>query len=710
MANTKNIDALFAPRNVALVGASDKNWSARVWENLQRFGYAGGVFPINPNRDSIWGTRCYPSIEALPEAADHLALFVPADQSLDILEQGARAGVRSATLYAAGFGEGGDARGLARAGRLKRIVDEYGIVATGPNCMGLASGLSNFCTIPDEQLEPPARGCVAVLTQSGMLVQTLSRGLSDAGLTLSFIVSCGNQTVLTFADYIDRLADEPDLRVIACYIESVIDGPRFLAAAEKARRNGKSVLVVKSGESEAARAATLAHTGALAGSIAVFDAFAREAGIVRFDNIEDLVEAAAFLAKTDRPAGPGVAVMTNSGAIRSMATDAADRFGLQLAKLSAETRTKITAALPDADVTNPFDCKRTLKSEEYIACIDALHADPAVDVLLLAEELPRAPGIERKIRNMKALDDWAGASRRKPVALFSPLSLRETPYMRELHEAFPRLPMLRDLGKSLRTIGRIAAFTPSGARASGAPNTPPAIAAALRARAQALREPAALNEVDSKQLLAAYGIATPREEVVATAAQAVEAARRIGFPVVLKGVSSAVPHKTDAGLVLLGLGDAAAVEAGVGVIQQRCAGLGASLEGVLVAQQVSEGVEMVLGLHRDAEMGPVVMAGLGGVWLELFKDVAFAPPVLDKDQARAAIMATKAARLLEGYRGSTPCDIDALCEAMVAVGRIAQDLGDALEALDVNPLKVTPDGVVALDALLVLRPPDDQPA
>lgn len=709
MSRTKNIEALFSPRSVALVGASDKNWSARVWENLQRFGYEGQIYPINPNRQEIWGVRCYASLDDLPGPADHLALFVPADPSLDILEQGGSRGAPSATLYAAGFGEGGDAAGLARARRLRAILDATGVAATGPNCMGLAVGRSRFCTIPDEQIELLAPGPVAVLTQSGMLVQTLSRGISDAGLTLSSIVSCGNQTGLAFADYIDALCEDADLRVIACYIESVIDGRAFLAAAEKARRKGKTIVVVKSGESEAARAAALAHTGALAGNMAVFDAFAREAGIVRVDNLEDLVEAAAFLAYADRPKGRGVALMTNSGALKSMATDAADRFGVSMTPLSDETRARIKAALPDADVSNPFDCKRTLASKEYIACVEALHDDPGVDVLLLAEEYPRRPGIERKVKNFAALDAWAATGRTKPVALFSPLSLRETEHMRELRDAYRRLPMLRDIGKTLRTIGRITAAAPAASapkiRREGAA---PAIAATLRAQAAGLDAPTPLNEAVSKQALAAYGVALAREEVVATPAEAVAAARRIGFPVVLKAVCSAVPHKSDAGLVLLRLGDAAAVENGARLLVERCAALGVAAEGILVAQQVTGGIEMVLGVHRDAEMGPAVMVGLGGVWLELFRDVAFAPPDLDEAQARAAIMRTRAGRLLQGYRGSPPCDIDALARAMVAVGRLTIDLGDAIDALDVNPIVATPDGAFALDALLVLRPAENR--
>ena len=235
MSLSANIEALMAPRNVVLVGASDRNWAPRIWDNLKRFGYEGQVFPINPNRDEIWGVRCYASIADLPEAPDHLALFVPKEQTLDILEAAGQIGARSASIYAAGFGEGGDADGRARALRLKEILRTHSIAATGPNCMGLAVGRSKFCTFPDEQLQPLAPGPVAALTQSGMLAQTFARGLVDAGLTLAYLVSCGNQTGLTFADYITHLADDPDLRVITCYVESVANGPAFLAAADKAR-------------------------------------------------------------------------------------------------------------------------------------------------------------------------------------------------------------------------------------------------------------------------------------------------------------------------------------------------------------------------------------------------------------------------------------------------------------------------------------------
>lgn len=711
MSISGNIAALMTPRNVVLVGASDHNWSPRIWDNLIRFGFAGRVFPVNPNRTEIWGTRCYPSLADLPEAPDHLALFVPHEQTLTMLEAGGRGGARSATIYAAGFGERGDATGSDRVRRLEQCLGTSGIAAVGPNCMGLAVGRSKFCTFPDEQIELLAPGPVAALTQSGTLAQTLGRGIVDAGLTLAYLVSCGNQTGLTFADYIDYLAADPDLRVITCYIESVVDSRKFLAAADKARRNGKSLVVVKAGGSDAARKATLAHTGSLAGNTDVFDAFARDVGIVRVDSLEDAVEATTYLARMQRPRGSNVCVMTNSGALKSLVTEAAGHYNIQLAALAPETAARLRDVLADADASNPFDTKRTLRTEEYMGCVQALHDDPNVDLLLLSEELPREAGIDRKVRNLFTLDAWIGAQASKPVAIFSPLTLHGTPYMRDLGAQLVHIPQLKDLGKTLRTIAKIIQPQPTPVDATyEISDERRDLIAYWRARARMLHGPTALNEIESKTFLAAYGICLPPEECVETMQDAVAAAMRIGFPIVLKAISAGVPHKSDAGLVILDLRNANAVQAAAEHIRERCTTLAVPLEGILVAKQMSGGTEMVLGIHRDPEMGAAIMVGMGGIWLELFKDVAFAPPGLNEERARQTIATTRASALLAGYRGAPARDIPALARAMVALGRLACELGDVIEAIDVNPLLVLTrnEGAVALDALVVLRPPADQ--
>ncbi|HEY8578851.1 MAG TPA: acetate--CoA ligase family protein [Beijerinckiaceae bacterium] len=701
MSVADNIDALLAPRNVVLVGASDRNWSGRVHESLRRLGFGGRVFLVNPNRAELWGERCFAGLGDLPEPPDHLAVFLPADQTLDLLD--AAQGARSASLYAAGFGEGGEPEGLARAARLRASLARSRIAAVGPNCMGLAVGRARLCTIPDEQIAPLEPGPVAVLTQSGMLAQTMSRGVESAGLPLAYLISCGNQIGLTFADYVDRLAEDPELRVIACYAEATPDAPRFFAAARKAREAGKSVVVVKIGGSAEARRAALAHTGALAGSHAAFDAVAREAGVVRLDTLEDMIEAVAFLARAPRPKGRRIAAMTNSGALKSLLTEGAEASGAVFPALEARTHERLRAALPDAEPATPFDTKRTLPTDVYMACVQALHDDANIDAVLLAEELPRAPGVERKLKNFQALDAWLANAPGKPVAAFSPVALRETDYMRDTRLGLTRTPWLRDLTKAMRVVARLAdedlpPLAPPPPAAERA-----ALVARVRARAAAADDLLPLAEGESKALLAAYGLRMPEEEIVADGEAAVAAAARIGWPVVLKGVSAAVPHKSDAGLVLLNLQDAAQVRDAARTIAERCAALGAPLEGVLVARQMTGGVEMVVGLHRDPEVGPVVMVGMGGVWLEVFSDAAFGPPGLDEARARRMIERLKAARLLAGYRGAPAGDVGALARAVVALGAMAVELGDCLESVDVNPILVRPDGAFALDGLVVLR-------
>jgi acyl-CoA synthetase (NDP forming) len=695
-----NIDALLAPRNIVLVGASDRNWSLRVHENLQRFAFGGPVFLVNPNRDRLWDKPCYRTLADLPETPDHLALFVPADQTLDILDD-AR-GARSASLYAAGFGEGGDAHGLERAARLRDILSRTRIAAVGPNCMGLAVGRSHLSTIPDEQLSALKPGPVAVLTQSGMLAQTLSRGVESTGHSLAYLISCGNQIGLTFADYIDRLAEDDDLRVIACYAEAVPDAERFFAAAGKAKRNGKTIVLVKIGGSKAARQAALAHTGAMAGGHAAFDALAQEAGVVRVESLEDLVEAIALLARAPRPRGRRVAALTNSGAIKSLLSEAADAAGVVFPTLSETTQSKLLAAIPDATPASIYDTKKTISTDQYLAGVRALHDDPNVDAVLVAEELPRAAGIDRKINNLRALDRWIADEAVKPVAIFSPITLSESAYMQDIRAELINTPWLRDLSKSLRVIARSAMLDLP-------PLKPGSITAERRDALQRLQQTRtrsgsaeALSEATSKQLLTLYGVALPPEEVVTDIDQAERAASRIGYPVVLKAVSADVPHKSDAGLVLLGLNNAAAVRDAARTITSQCAAINAKLEGLLVARQMTGGIEMAAGIHRDPEMGPVVMVSLGGVWLEVFADSAFGPPGLDLARARAMIASVKASQLLDGYRGAPACDVEALANILVGLGQLALDFGDVLESVDVNPILVRPDGAYALDGLVVL--------
>ena len=428
MSSPRPLERLFNPRNVVLVGASDRpgHWSGRVWLNLERFGFPGRVFPVNPNRAEIWGAACYPDIASLPEPPDHLAIFVPKERLSQVLSDGIGRGMSGATIYAAGFGEGDDAAGRRLAAELKAQASAAGIAVVGPNCMGLACGNSRFSTVPDESLQELGPGAVAVITQSGALCTSINRAINDVGITLGYLISCGNQIVCTMADYIDYLADDPLLKVILCYVEGLPDARRFFAATARAHRQGKVTVVVKIGSSDAGRAAALAHTGSLAGNTKAFDTVARYAGVVRLDSLEDGVEAVEYLARTRLPRGERIAVMTNSGALRSLTTEASERTGAKLVAFSETTRTGLAKLLDDPKVSNPVDTKVTLPTEQYMNCVEAIAAAPEVDLLLVAEDLPREDGLERKVKNLQGLDGWVAqrGEAGPPIALFTSLTFQ----------------------------------------------------------------------------------------------------------------------------------------------------------------------------------------------------------------------------------------------------------------------------------------------
>jgi acetyltransferase len=563
--------------------------------------------------------------------------------------------------------------------------------------------------VPDESLQKPMPSAVAIAVQSGAMATVINRAINDLGLKTAYLASCGSQLGCRISDFIDYFATVPGLRVILCYIEGVPDAAHFLEAARRARANGKAVVAVKVGASETSRAAALAHTGSLAGSAEAFDAVAGSAGVIRFNSCEDAIEAVEFLARAPLPRGHRMAVMSNSGALRSLITEAAERTGATLASLSEATTASLGSILEQAKASNPLDTIRTIPEKQYIACLDTLVDAPEVDIVLTAEDLPIDNSVDRRLGNLLSIE---GISRRaeglgKTVVVFTPLLASPTDYGRSVRERIPHVPILRGTERALRIVNALARAggRPIHAGPFAAPPVDMELVRRWRHRAATFDRPTALNEVESKALLAAFGMPLPPERLVRTADEAAAAAQTIGFPVVLKAVSAALPHKSDAGLVCLNLADAGAVRQAAAIIAERASSMDATLDGMLVAKQVSGGTEVVLGVQRDVEMGPVVMFGMGGVLVELFKDVSFAPATLDREQARAMVRATRTGAMLDGFRGRKPGDIDALCDALVGLGRLARDLGDVVEAVDVNPLLVREQGVVALDALVVLRPP-----
>ena len=711
-ASHAKVEALTAPKNVVIVGASDRpgNWALRAHRNLKQYEFPGKIYLMNPARDEVLGEKCYRDFASLPEAPDHLLVVVPAKAVPALLEQGAAAGARSATVFSSGFGEAYDEAGAELGKKLRAVIAKTGLGVSGPNCMGNICKPARFVTMTEDRRLDMRPGEVALVGQSGGVMIFVNAGLEERGMSARYIITSGNEAGLHVADYVVFFANDPELKVILVYVEAVADPVEFQEACRYARSKGKSVIALKLGQSEAGRSAAMAHTGSLAGSVAAFDALAADAGVIRADTLDDAVELAELLTHTGAPKGRRLGAVTLSGAYRGLLLDAAERNGLEFPALAPQTLEKLNKVLGVGSlISNPIDGGFGVlqSADAYKACIEALHDDPGVDMVLLQEAIPRAPGLTRGENYIRIANEYAAKSS-KPICYVTLASHGQSDYSRDLRHTVPHVSFLQEANKALRAIASAARRGEAEAVAAApvaALQAAPALATALRERARRESASFALDEAESKALLAAYGVPVSRERVARTKAEAVAAAETIGFPVVLKAVSAQLLHKSDVGAVMLNLASAGAVEAAWDSIEANLAAhdFTGKIEGMLVGEMVKGGLELVLGLHRDPEAGVVVMAGSGGVLLELFKDVAFAAPPMTREKARDLISRTKAARLIEGYRGSAKLDLDAMADALVGLGRLAVDLGDVIESIDVNPFVLLKKGGAALDGLVVAR-------
>jgi acyl-CoA synthetase (NDP forming) len=594
-ARAQMVHALLNPKNVAIVGATDRpgNWAQRVWRNLAKYQFPGAVYPMNPTRDEVWDTRCYRRFADLPEAPDHLVVLAPAKGVAAVLREGAAAGARSATIMSSGFSEAPDAEGQRLGRELAQVIAEAGLAVSGPNCLGNFNAFSRFFSMTDDRPHRFRPGPVAVFGQSGGIIMAIKRTLEERGIDTGALITSGNEAGLTSGDYIAYFAGHPEIRTIVCYLESVRDPEGFFAACRLAREAGKPVVLVKLGASDAGRHAAAAHTGALAGSMQAFDAVAQENGALRCRNLDDLVEVVEFLTHAPLPKGPRPGSITFSGGMRGLLLDMAEENGLAYPDLAPQTIERLNTILGVGTIIgNPLDSGFTglTSKDAYVQCVEALLADPNIDGLLLQEELPRGPGSERKEANLRAVNELVPRAG-KPVAFVSMISYGLTDYSRDLRDSLPNLPFLQECDKALRAFGAVAGFAAARARTPATPHVPHEEGRRLLAEIVARPGPATLDEVTSKRLLAAYGIPLPQEAQAASVEQAAAAAARIGYPVVLKAVSADLPHKSDAGAVVLNIAD----EAGLRAAYARIAAALAAhpqkprLEGVLVAQCCSSG-------------------------------------------------------------------------------------------------------------------------
>jgi acetate---CoA ligase (ADP-forming) len=704
----KSIHAMLHPRNIVLVGATDKpgNYAERIWNNLIKYGFKGGLYPLNSRRETIWGVPCYKDFASLPDKPDHVLVLVPARFAVQVIRDAASAGARSATIVTSGFSELQDDESQRLAAELHEAVKETGLAVTGPNCLGNLSAGENLFTNIDDRVVTMEPGPVAIAGQSGAIVMAIRQALEDRGVGVGYMVTTGNEAGLETPDLMAYFAADPSIRVIVVYLEGVRDTRAFREACKAARAAGKPVIALKLGASEGGRAAAMAHTGALAGSIETFDAISAREGVIRAPGLDELIETTECFVHAGLPKGSRLAAVTLSGGKRGLLIDAFSSAGIDFAQLSRNASEKLATMLgPGSIVGNPLDAgfAAVVDPSVYIESIRIMIDDPDTDIVIIDSELPKAPH-ELRERNLHRVDEMASRAT-KPVIYISAMSIGFTEFTKGLRKSLPHIAVLQGLDRAVGAIKALIEY-------ASLPKEVPDIVSSSSASARATLERtlknargAALDEVASKKLLRAYGIPVSKEEIARTAAEAVKIARKIGFPVVAKVVSAEILHKSDIGGVLLNLNSAAEVRAAFNQITARVKKLKNKprVDGVLIAQQVKAQLELVIGASLDAEMGPVVLFGSGGIDIELMKDVALAGAPLDAAEAKALIGRTKAGVKLRGYRGKPALHEASAVKALVGLSNLMADAGNRVASIDVNPFLINERTGVAVDALIVLN-------
>ena len=704
----KSIHAMLHPRNIVLVGATDKpgNYAERIWNNLIKYGFKGGLYPLNSRRETIWGVPCYKDFASLPDKPDHVLVLVPARFAVQVIRDAASAGARSATIVTSGFSELQDDESQRLAAELHEAVKETGLAVTGPNCLGNLSAGENLFTNIDDRVVTMEPGPVAIAGQSGAIVMAIRQALEDRGVGVGYMVTTGNEAGLETPDLMAYFAADPSIRVIVVYLEGVRDTRAFREACKAARAAGKPVIALKLGASEGGRAAAMAHTGALAGSIETFDAISAREGVIRAPGLDELIETTECFVHAGLPKGSRLAAVTLSGGKRGLLIDAFSSAGIDFAQLSRNASEKLATMLgPGSIVGNPLDAgfAAVVDPSVYIESIRIMIDDPDTDIVIIDSELPKAPH-ELRERNLHRVDEMASRAT-KPVIYISAMSIGFTEFTKDLRKSLPHIAVLQGLDRAVGAIKALIEY-------ASLPKEMPDIVSSSSASARATLERtlknargAALDEVASKKLLRAYGIPVSKEEIARTAAEAVKIAGKIGFPVVAKVVSAEILHKSDIGGVLLNLNSAAEVRAAFNQITARVKKLKNKprVDGVLIAQQVKAQLELVIGASLDAEMGPVVLFGSGGIDIELMKDVALAGAPLDAAEAKALIGRTKAGVKLRGYRGKPALHEASAVKALVGLSNLMADAGNRVASIDVNPFLINERTGVAVDALIVLN-------
>jgi len=692
----------FDPAGIAIIGASTApaKLGFGVARNLAQSGYTGAIHFVNPRGGRLLGRPIHPTLADVPDPVDLAVLIVPAPQVPEVLVEAGRRGIRAAIIASGGFRETGPEGALLEEECL-RVAHEHAIRLIGPNCVGL---IDTHLPLDTTFLPPPGPtpGDIAFISHSGAICAAVIDWARGQGFGLSHLISLGNQIDVGETDVLAPMAADPDTKVITLYLEGIRDGRRFVRAAREVTRE-KPIIAVKVGRYEAGRRAVAGHTGALAGQESAFNAAFRRAGVIRANTVEELFDWARTLAWCPLPAGPNVAVLTNAGGPGVTAADALESLGLRAAALSPETVAALRAILPaNAGLHNPVDMLAAATAGQYVDSLRILLDDPGVDsvmVILPPPPMESAGGVARAI-----IPIILAATKPVVIALMGERMIQEAveyfraarvPEYRFPERAAAALAVLTERAAKVRAAaGEIERPRPAGIHPDEARRI------LDDRRAADVADDAFLPYEVVCELLAAYGIPTPAAALATTAAEAVDIAWRVGFPVVLKVASPDIVHKSEVGGVLLNLQSPDEVKAGFATVtaNAQTAEPAARLDGVHVQHMITSGQEVIIGAVRDPQFETIVMFGSGGVEVEGLRDVEFSLAPLNEAEADVLIDGTWAGRRLAGFRNLPPADRAAVVDLIRRLGQLAADFPELAE-IELNPVRVlgVGEGAIAVD-------------
>ena len=694
------LEEFFSPRSVAVVGASREEGKVGhdVVKNLIEYGYAGRIYPVNPKADKILGLTCYPSVTAAPGEVDLAVLVVPARFTEAVVRECGEKGVRALVIITAGFKESG-LEGAHLERRILTLAQEHGMRIIGPNCLGLIN--THHKLNASFAAGMPACGNIAFLSQSGAFGTAILDWAIGEQIGFSKFVSVGNKADVDEVSLLEAIGEDQDSSVILGYIESVNNGPEFVRVARAVTRK-KPVVIMKSGGTAAGARAASSHTGALAGSEDAFVAALRQSGVIRATRVEELFDCALAFGFQGPMQGPNVAIVTNAGGPGIIATDAIERSSLKMAEFARETIDALREKLPPtSNLYNPVDVIGDARADRYEAALTGVIADPSVHGVIVIVTPQAMTEVEA---TAETIVRHAAASAKPVLGCFMG-GPRVTPGIRTLMAR--RVPNYPFPERAVEAMQATYAYTTALSRPSEDPPRLETDTDAIRGVIESARSAGRLNlgEQEAREVVSACGLRVPESRLATNLEEAVDEAEALGYPLVMKVSSPDILHKSDMGGVKVGLADAADVlHAYRGIrdnVKRRMPR--ADVHGVLVQQMITGGKEVILGMNRDPQFGPLIMFGLGGIYVEVLKDVSFRLAPLTQTDADQMIREIKSFALLRGVRGEPPADLAAIADALLRLSQLAVDFPEIVE-MDINPLIAFPKGkgAVALDARLTL--------